>query len=50
VIETTMGRLILDFQSITFALDTGRTIEYKAIVKVGEEYWTEWRKKMDGKE
>jgi hypothetical protein len=44
-IETTMGQLILDFQSIGFALDTGQAIEYEAIEKVGEEYWTEWKAK-----
>jgi hypothetical protein len=47
MIETTMGRLILDFQRITFALDTGQAIEYEAIVKVGEEYWAEWKEERD---
>jgi hypothetical protein len=41
-IETTMGQLVLDFQSIKFALDTGQAVEYAAIEKVCEEYWTEW--------
>ena len=42
-IETTMGRLLLDFQSIRFALDTGQLVEYASIQKASEEYWTEWR-------
>jgi hypothetical protein len=40
-ITTTLGRLTLDFQQISFALDTGQPIEYEAIVKVCEEYWSE---------
>ncbi|HEY5160963.1 MAG TPA: hypothetical protein VII83_07840 [Gaiellaceae bacterium] len=41
-INTVLGTLILDFRSISFALDTGQTIEYEAIEKVCEQYWTEW--------
>ena len=43
-VETTMGQLILDFQSISFALDTGQAVEYETIAKVCEEYWREWKK------
>ena len=46
-IETTLGQLILDFQSIRFALDTGQPIEYATIQKVCEEYWTEWQAKAE---
>ena len=46
-IETTMGQLILDFQSIRFALDTGQPIEYESIEKVCEEFWTEWQAKAE---
>ena len=46
-IETTMGQLILDFQSIRFTLDTGQEIEYGAIERVCEEYWTEWSAKAE---
>src|ERR1035437_1177006 len=46
-IETTLGQLILDFQSIRFALDTGQPIEYATIQKVCEEYWTEWQVKAE---
>ncbi len=38
-INTTMGRLTLDFQDISFALDTGHALEYETIEKVCEEYW-----------
>ncbi len=31
IIETTMGLLILDFQRIQFALDTGEPVEYETI-------------------
>ena len=46
-IETTMGQLILDFQSIQFALDTGQSVDYKTIEKVCQEYWTEWQAKAE---
>lgn len=41
-IETTMGYLILDFQSIQFALDTGQEIEYETIDRMCKEYWAQW--------
>jgi hypothetical protein len=40
-IAMSLGQLTLDFQSISFALDTGQAVEYEAIEKVCEEYWTE---------
>lgn len=46
-IETTMGQLILDFQSIRFALDTGQSVDYETIEKVCQEYWTEWQAKAE---
>jgi hypothetical protein len=46
-IETTMGQLVLDFQSIRFALDTGQDIDYKTIETVCDEYWTEWKAKSE---
>lgn len=39
-IETTIGHLILDFESISFALDTGQLIDYETIEKAHDEYWT----------
>ncbi len=44
-IETTMGQLILDFERIRFAMDTGQEITYETIEKVCDEYWTEWQAK-----
>jgi len=46
-IETTMGQLTLDFQSMSLALDTGQAIDYEAVEKVCEEYWTEWKAKAE---
>lgn len=46
-IQTTMGQVILDFQSIRCTLDTGEPIEYETIEKVCEEYWTEWQAKAE---
>ncbi len=40
-IATSLGQFTLDFQSISFALDNGQAVEYEAIEKVCEEYWTE---------
>lgn len=40
-IETTTGRLILDFVSIRLVLDTGQEIGYETIEEVCREYWTE---------
>jgi hypothetical protein len=46
-ISTTMGQLTLDFKRIWFALDTGQSIDYDAISRVCEEYWTEWDLKAE---
>jgi hypothetical protein len=46
-IATTLGQLTLDFQNISFALDTGQAVEYEAIEKVCEEYWTEWKARAE---
>ena len=46
-IETTMGQMILDFESIRFALDTGQSVDYETIEKVCREYWAEWQAKAD---
>ena len=37
-VETTMGRLVLDFQSISLALDTGEATDYETIQRVCDEY------------
>lgn len=40
-IELDYGRLVLDFQSISFALDTGSPVGLMEIEKVAAEYWQE---------
>jgi len=42
-IETTLGQLVLDFESIRFALDTGQATDYETIERVCDENWTEWK-------
>ena len=46
-IETTPGQLILDFEGIRFALDTGQATDYETIERVCDEYWTEWKAKSE---
>ncbi len=46
-IETALGQLILDFQSIQFALDTGQPVEYGTIKEVCIEYWADWRARTE---
>ena len=46
-IETSLGQLVLDFESIRFALDTGQDTDYETIEKVCDEYWTEWKAKSE---
>jgi hypothetical protein len=40
-VEFDYGRLILDFQSISFALDTGSPVSLMEIEEVAAEYWQE---------
>ena len=46
-VQTSMGQLILDFQSIRFALDTGQDTDYKTIERVCHEYWADWEAKAE---
>jgi hypothetical protein len=46
-VHTTLGQLILDFDSIRFALDSGQDTDYQTIERVCHEYWTEWEAKGD---
>ncbi len=46
-VHLTMGHLILDYQAISFTLDTGQTIAFEEIERTCEEYWTEWKAKAD---
>ena len=42
--DTTLGQIVLDFQSIRFALDARQVSDYQTIQKVYEEYWEEnWK-------
>jgi hypothetical protein len=43
MIETTTGRLLLDFEEIGFALDNGHRIDYLTIKNLSDVYWTEWK-------
>ena len=45
-IDTSMGKLVIDFERIQFALDTGQIIKYEAIEKACVDYWTEWKAKI----
>jgi len=44
-VETTTGKLILDFEDLEFRLDTGQTVDFETIESVCREYWGEWQKK-----
>jgi hypothetical protein len=44
-IATIIGDLTLDFQRISFTLDTGQPIEYEAIETACDDYWAEWSAK-----
>jgi hypothetical protein len=46
-IETTMGKLILDFRDIRFAFDTGQPTTYEVIEKVCNEYWSDLKAKAN---
>jgi hypothetical protein len=46
-IETTSGRLILDFEGIRLAMDTGQNVAHEMIERACEEYWAEWEAKAE---
>ncbi len=48
-VETTTGKLILDFEGIEFRLDTGQAVDFETIETVCRGYWEEWRKKTERK-
>ncbi len=41
-IETTMGILTLDFDSLEIRLDTGQIVAYETVLAACEAYWDEW--------
>jgi hypothetical protein len=44
-IQTTLGRLIVSFDSISVALDTGQPILFGAIERVAAQYWEEFERR-----
>ena len=44
-IDTTLGKLLIDFDSVDLAMDTGQAVTFEAIDRIAEEYWTEWEAK-----
>lgn len=44
-VETTMGQLILDFESLRCTLDTGESVDFSTIERICDEYWAEWKAK-----
>ena len=44
-IETSLGQIIIDFEKIQYALDTGQIIDFEMIEKACVDYWTEWEAK-----
>ena len=46
-IDTTMGKLILTFEHLEIALDTGATVTYQALHEAAGEYWDEWKQKAE---
>lgn len=41
-VTLTMGQMVLDFESVRFALDTGEAVTFDVIEKVCHEFWAEW--------
>ena len=48
-VETTTGKLLLDFEGIEFRLDTGQPVDFETLETVCRDYWDEWRKKSERK-
>jgi len=48
-IATTMGYLVLDFDDIEIALDTGRVVPYEEVLQACTEYWDEWSARIPPK-
>jgi hypothetical protein len=46
-VNLTMGHLLIEFESIKFAMDTGEPLQFDTIAKVAQEYWTEWKEKAE---
>ena len=46
-VETSMGQLRLDFQSLSLSLDTGQSIRFDALHDTAEGYWAALRARAD---
>jgi hypothetical protein len=44
-IDTTMGRLIAEFESVSVSLDTGEPLSYEHLRRVCMDYWTEFERR-----
>ena len=44
-VTTTTGTLILDYENISFNLDTGQPVEFETIERICREYWDEFNKR-----
>jgi hypothetical protein len=41
-IEVAQGTLVIDFESLDIALDSGQLISYEQLASAAEEYWNAW--------
>jgi len=48
-IATTQGYLVLDFDGIEIALDTGRVVPYEEVLQACSDYWDEWSARIPKK-
>ena len=44
-ISTTLGTLLLDFDGVQVALDTGQATDYATLDRICVEYWDEWERR-----
>lgn len=42
-IDTTLGKLVIDFDSVGLATDTGQAVTFETVNRIAEEYWSEWK-------
>lgn len=45
IVDTTMGKLTLCFETLDLALDTGQPVTFAEIASACEAYWHEWERK-----
>lgn len=49
-ISTTHGYVLLDFDALEIALDSGGEVSYEEVLKACTEYWDEWSARIPKKE